>query len=46
MTATDAPLGPGLPGSADPFSDPLVGMTFQNFAVLKIGNVSGSNWSL
>jgi hypothetical protein len=40
MATIDAPLEPGLPGSADPFANPLVGMNFQNFAVLKIGNVS------
>lgn len=34
------PIEPGLPSSADPFADPLFGMTFHNFAVLKIGNVS------
>jgi hypothetical protein len=41
MDSIDAPLQPGLPGSSDPFANPLVGMAFQNFAVLKIGNVSG-----
>jgi hypothetical protein len=36
------PAVPGLPDSADPFADPLIGMGFVNFAVLKIGNVSTS----
>ena len=34
------PTQPGLSTSIDPFANPLDKMGFQNFAVLKIGNVS------
>ena len=42
-TIMDAvPAEPGLADSCDPFADPIAGMRSQNFAVVKIGNVSRS----
>lgn len=34
------PAVPGLQEGVDPFADPLIGKGFDNFPVVKIGNVS------